>query len=409
MLIFWRIRFLDRADKQFKDRDLFLDTATLSPAKRAAVELLTESKGNQDEREFLKFRSLFREERPADSAEGRMNYAGGMKSFALHNYFENEDGAEITMAEIGPILTGNPGTVLVPSGMKQYELEYMFAEKPPVPVTDVSLSKDEIRLFGYFVRDFEELQDSALMKEGAGTMSSGGTLPALPNGDYHHATAVTDDEIRSFVTIFRRLYMAKEPANFLKAVDLFEKSLGGHPLGGLVKGIAGEYEAHLQKAPDLCVGWDGMSITFPVKRLIDVFLYTQYAHQPDERRQLQYLECMQQFGGRRNLLTYQFLNEVWKCGLEIGNASRVIVEWFKHYCDHHRITPDVLRSLRSEHTGLGTAEKEDVRKARLFREKVEELELQLWKQAGKPEGGPVQFRLLAQEQLKQALNGEDGV
>lgn len=48
------------------------------------------------------------------------------------------------------------------------------------------------------------------------------------------------------------------------------------------------------------------------------------------------------------------------------------------------------------------------RKARLFREKVEELELQLWRQAGKPEGGPVQFRLIAQQQWKQALNGKEG-
>ncbi len=37
MLIFWRIRYLDRTDKQFKDRDLFLDTMLLPPATKAAV------------------------------------------------------------------------------------------------------------------------------------------------------------------------------------------------------------------------------------------------------------------------------------------------------------------------------------------------------------------------------------
>ncbi|MFM8327840.1 MAG: hypothetical protein ACKN9U_23510, partial [Pirellulaceae bacterium] len=61
MLIFWRIRYFDRTDKQFKDRDLFLDTATLPPAKRAAVEFLAESKSSGNDREFLMFRSLFTE------------------------------------------------------------------------------------------------------------------------------------------------------------------------------------------------------------------------------------------------------------------------------------------------------------------------------------------------------------
>lgn len=284
----------------------------------------------------------------------------------------------------------------------------MFAEKTPMPVAEVTLSPDEIRLFGYFVRDLEELRASAMLKDGAGTVSKGGTLPALPSDDYHHQTAVTDDEIRSFMTIFRRLYMEKEPASFLKSVDLFEKVMGGHQLGRWVKGVAGEYQTHLEEVPDFCKRRNDMNVTFAVKRLIDVFLYTQYAHQPDERRQRQYLDCLQQVGGRRNFLTWQFLTEVWKCGLEIGNAGRVVAGWFKHYCDHHGITPDVLNSLRAEHTGLGTAEKEEARKARLFREKVEEFEFELWRQAGKPEGGPVQFRLIAQQQLKQALNGEEG-
>lgn len=408
MLIFWRIRYLDRIDKKFKDRDLFLDTATLSPAKRAAVELLAESKSNRNEREVLKFRSLFAEGAWADWGEDRLNAIGEMKSFFIHSYFEDENGEEITMAQIGPILTGNPDTVLVPSGAKQHDLDWISAEAKPISVAEVSLSPEEIRLFGYFVRDFQELRDSALVKDGAGTISKGGTLPVLPNGDYHHATAVTDDEIRSFMTIFRRLYMAGEPANFLKATELFSNKLGEHPLGKWVSGVAGEYEAHLQARPEARPFVQGTTLTFNVKRLIDIFLYTQYAHQPDDKRQRQFTECLQQVGGKRNFLTWLFLNEVWTCGLEIGNAGRVIFGWFKHYCAHHGVTPDVLNSLRNEHTGFGTTEKEDVRMARLYREKVEELELQLWRQAGKPEGGPVQFRLVAQEQLRQALGGEEG-
>lgn len=53
---------------------------------------------------------------------------------------------------------------------------------------------------------------------------------------------------------------------------------------------------------------------------------------------------------------------------KITYVGKVIAGWFKRYCDHHGITPDVLNSLRAEHTGLGTAEKMEARKARLFRE-----------------------------------------
>ncbi len=40
--------------------------------------------------------------------------------------------------------------------------------------------------------------------------------------------------------------------------------------------------------------------------------------------------------------------------------------------------------------------------------KIEELEMKLWITAGRPEGGPVQFRLQAREQLNRAFSGEEG-
>lgn len=200
MLIFWRIRYLDRSERSFKNRDLTLDTSTLSPAKRAAVELLAGA--SQQDRCCLKFRSLFAED-SWNKSEEQLRSAGHVNSFCLHDYFEDENGDEISLAEIGPILTGNPNTVLVPAGLQQHDIDYMFSEPKKVPIAEIKLSDEEARLFGYFVRDFVELADSALMREGAGSISAGGTLPLLPNSDFHHKTAVTDDEIRSFMTIFR--------------------------------------------------------------------------------------------------------------------------------------------------------------------------------------------------------------
>jgi len=65
--------------------------------------------------------------------------------------------------------------------------------------------------------------NSAFMKDGPGTLTSSGAIPTL-------TTPVTDDEIRSYVTIFRRLYMTghRDPASFVKVVPIFVKALGDH-------------------------------------------------------------------------------------------------------------------------------------------------------------------------------------
>lgn len=407
MILYWKIRYLDRNDRTIKDRYLSLATETLDATTKAAVEFVCEStRSSRSEREIIRFRHLFHET-DHDSLKLQIESSGEMRGVGPSDYCEDEVGNEISFQEMGRVVTGNPTLVLVPSGARQHDIDWMLAEDKPIPVAEVTLNTEDIRILGYFVRDLQELQDSALMRDGPGTISSGGHFRPLPNGDYRLATPATDDEIRSFVTIFRRLYMTSEPANFPKAVEVFARSMVDHPLGKWVRGAAGEYESHLQAIPEYCSMMQGLTVTFSVKRLIDVFIYTQYAHQPNEARQRQFLECVQQVGQKRNFLTWLFLTELCHCAHEIGCAGRVVAGWFKRYCNHHGITPDVLNSLRHEHTGLGTAEKEIDRKARLFREKVEELELSLWKQAGKPEGSPVQFRHLAQEQLKQALNCEE--
>jgi hypothetical protein len=402
MLIFWRIRCLDRNDRQFKDRDLFLDTTTLSPAMKAAVELQVARRDGHTARDILKSRPLFK---AGSFDDVQLGHAGEVRSVFVPHYFEDDTGREITFAEMGPILTGDPNAVMIPAGATQNDIDFVFADKKPLPIEDVLLSREEVRLMGYFVRDFEEFRSSTLMKNGAGTLSTGGPSPGISSHDYRHETAVTDDEIRSSLTIFRRLYMKKEPAAFLASVDVFEKALGGHALGRWARGVANEYILQLQSPPDSHLLMRGARLSFSAKRLIDVFLYTQYLHQPNAARQRQFNSCLQELGGRRHLMTWLFLHEVWKCGITIGNAGRKIAAWFARYCEHHSITPDVLKSLRDEHTGLGVLEKSQDRNARLLRESVENLAVALWREAGRPDGGPSQFHLRAEEQLRQALDG----
>jgi hypothetical protein len=295
---------------------------------------------------------------------------------------------------MGPILTGNPKSVLVPPGIRQHDLDLIFAEQKPIPDMAVSLTPEEVRILGYFVRDLKEMQESAFMKDAPGTLG-GGSVPTL-------RTATTDDEIRSFVTIFRRLYMEKEPANFQKAVAVYAKALGGHPLGKWVAAVASEFQSHLAAQQDLRPIMPSVA-NFTTKRLIDVFLYTQYAHQPDEKRQKQFVDCLAEVHGSRPILTWFFFTEIWKCALEIGNAGKMLSGWFDHWCKVHAVSPDVLNSLRDDHSGLGVVEKDQDRGARLFEEKVQELALELWKEEGEPEVGPTKFSDSARQRLSQML------
>lgn len=89
------------------------------------------------------------------------------------------------------------------------------------------------------------------------------------------------------------------------------------------------------------------------------------------------------------------------------NSGRVIVAWFRRYCEHHKTSADVLQSLRHDNPHLGVVEKKDARAARLFREQVESLAVHLWNQAGCPPRGPDGFLHTAEEQLQEAMDKRD--
>lgn len=398
MFVYWKIRFLDRNDKEFKDRYVYLDTATVPPAKRAAIELALEARTCREERGILRFRNLFRDGTKELICELAERAGGNGSSVPLCEYLEDESGQELTRNEMARILTGNPNAISLPSGAKQYYIDYVLSKPEPVPFDGINLSNDDLRTLGYFSRDLKELLESAFRKDGPGTLTTSGPGITEPTV----TTAVSDDEIRSHVGIFRRLYMINEPGCFTKAVDVFCRLLGNHPLAKWVAGVRGEYEDALQ-SKDFWPLPDAFQIDFNKKRAIDVFLYTRYAHQPDDRRQQQYQDCLGQVQGERGRLLFFFLETMSELGLILGNGGRVIVAWFEHYCKHHSKTPDVIASLLDEHPGIGSQEKTADRQARLLREKVEDLAIEIWKQNGRPDGGHGQFLPEAGKELRNAL------
>jgi hypothetical protein len=145
MMLFWKIRYLDRADKQFKDRSLYLNTKTLEPVARAAVELVVQNDSCKRGRDILKYRHLFVEGTAEagfdDPAEHDFS-----KGFCLPDYFEDETGKELAPDEMAQILSGSPTARMIPPGARQHDIDYMLAEKTPIPLADVSLTPDEIRL-----------------------------------------------------------------------------------------------------------------------------------------------------------------------------------------------------------------------------------------------------------------------
>lgn len=286
MILIWHVRFFDPADKEFKDRELFLDTTTLDPKERASIELCAKLKSTTPSRSMMRYRALFEERRL--SIEELVALCGvepPVCVVAPHDYIEDECGRETSHSNVAAILTGNPKALVVPSEWKSHDIEYVQSEKRPIEHDNITLSEDELLTLGYFSRDLEELTESAFLKDGPGRLyATNAQAPALQ-------TAVNDEEIRSFVTIFRRLYMKREPASFCSAVEVFCTAIGDHPLSKWVGGEAESYQNELEK-PGYALLPRIKGISFTTKRLIDVYLYTKFVHQPDKRRTRQFQACL---------------------------------------------------------------------------------------------------------------------
>jgi hypothetical protein len=247
MVLFWKIRYLDTRDREFKDRNLWLDTDTLDPLTKAAVEATNELKQPSAAHGMLKYRQLFKPESHPGEIHQRVQKSGRMGSVFIHEYHEDENGKALTAKQFAKALTGSETAVLIPPGFNDHDIEYMFAEKAPIDIDQLSLSPSQLSVLGYFVRDLKEMKSAAFFKEGPGTLSSG---PGTGSARTTLQTAVTDEEIRSFVTTFRRLYMQNEPANLQKAVEVFTAVLAGHPVAKWIGAGAAEIVASLGRPPD---------------------------------------------------------------------------------------------------------------------------------------------------------------
>jgi hypothetical protein len=402
MLLFWKIRYLDRRTRQFNSHDLYLDTRNLDPTTRVAIELIAKDESPSSRREIFRFRDLFSNEEPEHRA-GMLYDGGEFRTVGPVEYVEDENGRELSDDEIARIMSGSPTARAIPAGAKKHHIEFMLSEPKLLPIKEVGLRPEEIGVLGYFVRDLGELAATAFMKGRPGTLHATGAPPGVFANNPTLRTSASEEEIRSFVTIFRRLYMETELANFKKASAVFVTAVGDNPYGKLIDGNVKEYDHQLNGVLDARLVVPEGRISFTAKRLIDVFLYTQYAHQPDSCRQRQFDKCLTQVSGKRELLTWLFLTTIWKLAREILCSGNVISWWFGQYCKEHNVQPAVLDSLAKDHLGFGAEETDDRRRRRLFAEAVTHLANDLWQRAGQPAGGANQFLDSARQQLTERL------
>ena len=197
--------------------------------------------------------------------------------------------------------------------------------------------------------------------------------------------------------------MKKEVGNFVTAVNVFINAIADHEYSNWAIGAANVYLNHLDSAPRSHPFLRNCNISFKTKELIDVYINTKFVHMPEEKRIRQFNRHLEQVQGNKEVLTWLFLTEIHHLSMQILVVGRVISWWFNKYCDHHKLSPDVLPSLCDQHAGLGKAEKEKDRHERLLNEKAGQLANHLWLDAGKPEGGPSIYFDTARAQLVSML------
>ena len=275
----------------------------------------------------------------------------------------------------------------------------MLGPSIPYDLDSKILSNEELRVLAYFVRDIKSLGSTALVKEGPGTLQAGPY--------YKIETAVTHEEIRACVAIFRTLYMENEPANLKKAASIYIAATQGTPISRWVSAKLDSYQTELMSKAGCMIPEFRSTIAFTTKRIIDVFLYTQFAHQPDERRQRQYGECLTQMNNQHDALMWLFLTELQDCYLRMLTVGNVICHWFDSYCQHRCIEVDYLKSITDSHEGIGKLEKRDDTLKRMYEERVQAIAEKLWEHAGKPAGGPPIFRQDAKNKLDALLERQD--
>jgi hypothetical protein len=388
MIIEWSVQCFSRTNKNFFDRYLVLDTASLDPITRSRVEMYLEHRSSQ-EREILKFRHLFKE-REVPSSEGKLRH-DSYHSFAILDYIEDEDGKEITLTECARIQTGNKNIVAFPSHYRPHDIVLDLSPNSPVPENPqdhIDLSQVDIDTLAYFVKDVAELKENAFYS----------TQPVLRAvGGVYTISTIAVEHIVSFLTIFRRLYMQKERGNYNNACAVYARHYLNKRLTNWVTAERRLYNKFLAAKTRVIFANGEKSFTNRV--LIDTMLTVRFAHQPKDDLRHQYDTCLREAGDLPRL-EWMFYHVVQEAAFYYSRAHGFISNEIGWYLKRTGKSPTFdFAPYRNE---LGRGEQltaEQTREDTLQRH-AEKAGREVWEQAGSPEGQLERFIREAEERLR---------
>jgi hypothetical protein len=390
MHIDWKVRCFSRTTKCFFDRYLLLDTATLDPVARSRVELCMAQRHCSD-RAILKYRHLFREEGPLSAGKG---FPGdSFHVFAVEDYFEDDDGKEISLTEAIRIREGNDNIVVIPPHYRSHDIALHLSDNSPVPENPqehVNLSQAEVDSLAYFVKDVVELKGNAFHR----------TRPTFTaQGDTCSISTVGVEHIVTYLIVFRRLFMQGESGNYNKACATYARRFLNKRLTNWITAERRLYNKYLvaKARPGIIVG---NPLSFTNRTLIDVLLTVRVAHQPKDDLRDKY-ELFLREAGNETRLECMFYGVVFEASRYYLRAYSIISNELRWYLNAtgKSATFDFAPFLNE----MGRGEQLTAEQAReqAIRNQAAKLGRELWEEAGKPDGQLERFIKEGEDRLRE--------
>lgn len=344
---------------------------------------------------FRGIRGYFQQSEDAITFYGRHRSSEGFKCFSvdLHSYWEDDEGQQLTAQQALRIVTQNEDLVIFSPGTAPHDITLAMTDNSPIPIDPLDffqLTQSEVNGLALFLRDIKELRQNPFYERHATMRSVGDTLTL---------ETISVDLIRSFIAIFRRLYMSgkHDVGNFRDSCDVYCSRFWNQRVIDWVAEERRLYDQFLEEPAAKLVGTKPV-FSFSNKRLIDVFLYTRFAHPPNESRTRQ-LKQMRIEVGSDEWLEFMFYSVVQRAAMMYCNVSQYIAFEMDGYWKVGGLQPsaDTTPFCNAGDRGvLRTAKEESEERIRKGAERLGE---DLWKNAGCPPNALPQFVEDAMRQL----------
>ncbi len=376
MHVIWKVRGFHRDQKEFFDRYLVLDTSTLPARQKHLVELCVERDRG---REIVRYRDLFTESEDSESRWNGLLPGEFPRITSVEDYFEDEAGQPITVTQIVRIETGDDTAVAFPSHYRPHDIELALSDNSPLPdnpLEHIRLTAHETDALALFVRDVEELVRSPMYSN----------VPRYctgPGGE--RVESISVDLIRSFVLIFRRLYMEEEPGNYIKACNAYVRHFLNKRLTNWILAEKKEYTRSL-KATASCWALPGRDYSFSNREMIDVFLYTRFAHQPNAEQTRRFATYLTEVGSEPRF-EWMFYTTICHLAMRYKSAHQILANEYRGYVKLGGTPSSLSTSPFINEGGRGEQLTNAELDAIAIKDRASQLARDLWQEAGCPEGG----------------------